>query len=111
MYEWVAATRRWRLYAARSVFVALMLAGMAIAYRNLPRDTWDDRFSLSDLASFGQNLYKTVAWIEITLILMLAPAATAGAVCLDKVRGTLDHMLATDLSTTPRSSSGSWACG
>ena len=28
----------------------------------------------------------------------MAPAATAGAVCLDKARGTLDHMLATDLS-------------
>ena len=28
----------------------------------------------------------------------MAPAATAGAVCLDKMRGTLDHMLATDLS-------------
>ncbi len=31
-------------------------------------------------------------------MLLAAPAATAGAVCLDKARGTLDHMLATDLS-------------
>ena len=31
-------------------------------------------------------------------MLLTAPAATAGAVCLDKARGTLDHMLATDLS-------------
>ena len=40
----------------------------------------------------------TIAVIELTLILLAAPAATAGAVCLDKARGTLDHMLATDLS-------------
>ena len=31
-------------------------------------------------------------------MLLAAPAATAGAICLDKARGTLDHMLATDLS-------------
>ena len=31
-------------------------------------------------------------------MLLAAPAATAGAVCLDKARGTLDHVLATDLS-------------
>ena len=36
--------------------------------------------------------------IELTLVLLAAPAATAGAICLDKARGTLDHMLATDLS-------------
>ena len=35
---------------------------------------------------------------ELALILLAAPAATAGAVCLDKARGTLDHMLVTDLS-------------
>ena len=31
-------------------------------------------------------------------MLLAAPAATAGAVCLDKARGTLDHLLVTDLS-------------
>ena len=31
-------------------------------------------------------------------MLLVAPAATAGAICLDKARGTLDHLLATDLS-------------
>ena len=43
-------------------------------------------------------MYRNVVGIELTLILLVAPAVTAGAVCLDKARGTLDHMLATDLS-------------
>ena len=43
-------------------------------------------------------MYRNVVVIELTLVLLAAPAATAGAVCLDKARGTLDHMLATDLS-------------
>jgi len=54
--------------------------------------------SLQQLASYGQTLYETVVSIELTLVLLAAPAATAGAICLDKARGTLDHMLATDLS-------------
>src|SRR5207245_20372 len=36
--------------------------------------------------------------IELALVLLAGPAATAGAVCLDKAWGTLDHMLATELS-------------
>ena len=54
--------------------------------------------SIQALASYGQTLYLTVITIELTVILLVAPAATAGAICLDKMRGTLDHMLTTDLS-------------
>jgi hypothetical protein len=43
-------------------------------------------------------LYLTIIDIELALILLIARAATAGAVGLDKMRGTLDHMLETDLS-------------
>ena len=50
------------------------------------------------MARFGQTLFITIVSIELGLVLLAAPAATAGAVCLDKARGTLDHMLATDLS-------------
>ena len=46
----------------------------------------------------GEQTYRTFVVIELTLVLLVAPAVTAGAVCLDKARGTLDHMLATDLS-------------
>ena len=42
----------------------------------------------------------TIASIELALVLLVAPATTAGAICLDKARGTLDHMLLTDLSNT-----------
>src|SRR5262249_33007446 len=33
------------------------------------------------------------------LVLLAAPAATAGAICLDKSRGTLTHLLVTDLTS------------
>ena len=34
----------------------------------------------------------------MTLVLLAAPAATAGAICLDRARGTLAHLMVTDLS-------------
>ena len=58
----------------------------------------DGQVSLRELAAYGEQMYRNVVGIELTLVLLAAPAVTAGAVCLDKARGTLDHMLATDLS-------------
>ncbi len=96
-YEWLTTTRRWQVYALRALFVGLILAGMAIVH-NGPQRGRPERLSLRQLAAYGEQLYQTMVSIELTLILLVAPAATAGAVCLDKARGTLDHMLTTDLS-------------
>ena len=35
---------------------------------------------------------------QLALVLLAAPAATAGAICLDKARGTLAHVMVTDLT-------------
>jgi ABC-type transport system involved in multi-copper enzyme maturation permease subunit len=98
VYEAITAARRWQPYAMRAAFVWLVLLGLAIVESDRPRPARGPVVSLHDLAVIGEQMYRTVAWIELTLVLLAAPAATAGAVCLDKARGTLDHMLATDLS-------------
>src|SRR5215470_3123493 len=99
VYEGLTAARRWQLYAMRAGFVGLILIGMAMVSRQvLSRANAAGTVSFRDLARFGQSMYESIAWIELSLVLLVAPAATAGAVCLDKARGTLDHMLATDLS-------------
>jgi ABC-type transport system involved in multi-copper enzyme maturation permease subunit len=36
--------------------------------------------------------------VQLALVLLVAPAATAGAICVDRARGTLTHMLVTDLT-------------
>ncbi|MHB1556573.1 MAG: ABC transporter permease subunit [Isosphaeraceae bacterium] len=97
VYEWLTATRRRQLYVMRALFVGMILAGMILAHRR-PEGDPDGRVSLQELASYGEQLYQSTVIIELMLILLAAPAATAGAVCLDRARGTLDHMLATDLS-------------
>jgi ABC-type transport system involved in multi-copper enzyme maturation permease subunit len=98
-YEWLTATRRWQLYALRSGFVGVILVGMMVVWHNYSNFASPGQtVSLQQLASYGETLYITVVSIELTLVLLAAPAVTAGAVCLDKARGTLDHLLATDLS-------------
>src|SRR5262245_61261039 len=98
VYEWVAGSRRWQGYALRSLFVlALLTALVVIAWHYLsPR-----RFqvnTLRELAFLGEKFYLAAAGTQLTLVLLAAPAATAGAICLDRARGTLSHMLATDLT-------------
>jgi ABC-type transport system involved in multi-copper enzyme maturation permease subunit len=98
-YEWLTTARRWQWYAIRAVFVGVILAGMILTWTTLQQFSNLGQFvSIQTLARYGESLYETVVSIELTLVLLAAPAATAGAVCLDKARGTLDHMLATDLS-------------
>ena len=102
VYEWLTTTRRWQLYAMRALFVGAILAGLAFVLDEITRERAAlgarETVSLQELAEFGEAIYMTIATVELTLVLLAAPAATAGAVCLDKARGTLDHMLATDLS-------------
>ena len=99
VYEWLTAARRWQVYALRVLFVGAILVGLAFVWYNMARYRGiRETASLAELADYGEAIYVTIAGIELTLILLAAPAATAGAVCLDKARGTLDHMLATDLS-------------
>ncbi len=40
-----------------------------------------------------------VAGTQLALVMLAAPAGTAGAICVDRATGTLTHMLMTDLSS------------
>ncbi len=99
VYECLTSARRWQVYALRAAFLATILIGLCFTWNQLKRfHPARERVSLAELAVYGESIYMTIAVVELTLVLLAAPAATAGAVCLDKARGTLDHMLVTDLS-------------
>ena len=51
------------------------------------------------MAMLGEGFYLGFVGMQLTLVLLAAPAATAGSICLDRARGTLTHMLVTDLSS------------
>ncbi len=96
LYECLANSRRWQTYAIRSVGVAILLASIATIAMSQA-----SRFSSHpwrNYAALGESYFYAIIGVELTLVLLAAPAATAGAICVDRSRGTLTHMLATDLS-------------
>jgi ABC-type transport system involved in multi-copper enzyme maturation permease subunit len=95
-YECLANSRRWQTYAIRSAAVALLLA--AIATIAMPHRTLDRSSPWREYAELGVSYFYAIIGVELTLVMLAAPAATAGAICVDRARGTLAHMLATDLS-------------
>lgn len=95
-FEWLANSRRWQVYAVRSLFVTVLLLAMSLIW-------WSEiegQFSTTIQAqsAIGESFYQAIVLVQMVLVLLAAPAATAGAVCLDKARGTLEHLLVTDLS-------------
>jgi ABC-type transport system involved in multi-copper enzyme maturation permease subunit len=94
--ECVANSRRWQTYAIRSFGVAALLAGMGTIA--VERSAMVQGRSWRDYAILGESYFYAMIGVELALILLAAPAATAGAICLDRARGTLAHLLVTELS-------------
>ncbi len=95
IYECLANSRRWQTYALRSAGVAALLFAMGtIAISTLGTEGSSAR----EYANLGQAYFIAMIGVELALVMLAAPAATAGAICLDRARGTLAHMLMTDLS-------------
>ncbi|WP_165073771.1 ABC transporter permease [Paludisphaera rhizosphaerae] len=97
-YEWLAGSRRWQVYALRSLLVFLMFLGLACVWLGELDDS--GRMSVRQLAGIGQDFYMATALILLGLVGLAAPAATAGSVCVDKARGNLMVLFTTDLSNT-----------
>jgi ABC-type transport system involved in multi-copper enzyme maturation permease subunit len=95
-YESLINARRWQVYAGRALLVGSLLVAMMLVWLNRAGRT--EFRSLAELARFGQVVFMAIMGTELVLVLMVAPAAAAGAICQDKTRGTLTHLLLTDLS-------------
>jgi ABC-type transport system involved in multi-copper enzyme maturation permease subunit len=50
-------------------------------------------------ASVGQAIFTTLLFLQVLLVVFLAPAATAGAISLEREKQTLDLLTATPIST------------
>lgn len=93
-FESLIAVRRWQAYAWRTFYVSLLLAGLALTW-----GPWDRQLeSFEDAAEIGRVFLLTIIAVQLGVVLLAAPAATAGAICVDKSRGTLLHAFVTDLS-------------
>ncbi len=96
VYECVTSARRWQNYAVRSFVVAALLAGMATI--GLSDEAFTHGNAARQYAWLGESYFYALIGVTLSFVMLAAPAATAGAICLDRARGTLTHILATDLS-------------
>jgi ABC-type transport system involved in multi-copper enzyme maturation permease subunit len=94
--EMRAAARRWQTYALRAGFVAALLAAFFVVWWVETR--FENSVSVRDLARVGERFYYGLIGTQLALLLLAAPAATAGAISEDRARGGLLHMLVTDLT-------------
>src|SRR3954451_8200977 len=95
-YEWLTASRRWQGYALRSLLVLLLLLGLSAVWLGSHDGTGE--LSVQELAEVGRGFYAVTTLIVLGLVGLAAPAATAGAICLDKARGDLTLLFSTDLT-------------
>jgi ABC-type transport system involved in multi-copper enzyme maturation permease subunit len=95
-FEWLTATRRWQMYALRSGFVGLLLLGLGVVWMESSGRLDHDQIKAQ--AKLAHEFYQALVLIALVMVLLAAPAPTAGAICLDTARGTLLHVLVTDLS-------------
>ncbi|MFO0808195.1 MAG: ABC transporter permease subunit [Gemmataceae bacterium] len=98
VYECITAARRWQLYAVRAGSVLLLFAAVGFMWAERANTNLGVRLSLRDHAAIGEALFYGFFGMLLALVLLAAPAATAGAVCLDKARGNLLHLFTTDLT-------------
>lgn len=91
-------SRRPRLYAARSVYVAVLIVLLATAWQVLA-GTQTVR-GVSDLARFGKFVFAILAPLQLVLLTSLAALAAAAAVAREKDRHTIDLLLVTRLSNS-----------
>jgi len=95
-YEWIAWSRRWQWYATRTLFAGMLLAALLVVFSSSQASPGGMTFR--DLARLGESFFVAVIGTQLTLVLLAAPAATAGSVCADRASGMLSHVLVTDLS-------------
>src|SRR3954452_20447266 len=95
-YEWLTASRRWQGYALRSLLVLLLLLGLSAVWLGSHRGAGE--LSVRQWAEVGRGFYSVTALMVLGLVGLAAPAATAAAICVDKDRGNLTLLFATDLT-------------
>jgi ABC-type transport system involved in multi-copper enzyme maturation permease subunit len=95
-HEWRTAARSWQGYALRSSLVLLLLLGLSAVW--LGGHEGAGELTVQELAGVGRGFYAVTTLILLGLVGLAAPAATAGTICLDKARGNLTLLFATELT-------------
>ncbi|MFL5242553.1 MAG: ABC transporter permease [Gemmataceae bacterium] len=98
IYDLIRTARRNRYFLIRCLYAAFL--GLTLFYIYL---TWQFRTGgansvrANDMANFTSSFFFAYMIVQFTLVIVLTPAYTAGAIAEEKERKTLEFILATDL--------------
>jgi hypothetical protein len=99
VHESILSARRCQVYAVRAAFVLVLLAGMTCIWGFFAVSPSRGVVSIYSLmAEMGKGFFYALTTIQISLILLAAPASTAGSLGTDRARETLLQIMVTDLS-------------
>lgn len=93
-FEALTGMRRRRVYAGRALFVLLLLGMLTLIWG--PEEQYFP--GPQGPAVIGKQFFISFVMLQMAVVLLAAPAATASSICVDKSRGTLLHAFVTDLS-------------
>src|SRR5688500_12335915 len=84
VFEWLVASRRWQMYAVRALVVGVLFGALLLVWEAELRDRFrldPQPLSYKDYGRIGTMFFYAVIGTQLSLVLLAAPGATAGAVC------------------------------
>lgn len=96
-YDLVRVARRPRYYFMRSSYAVLLSLLLGWVYLLWYLDSNTGRLRPDEMARFAEAFFYTFMGVQFTVVVVLTPAYTAGAIAEEKERKTLEFLLATDL--------------
>src|SRR5262245_53639982 len=91
VFESLVQARRALVSATRAPFVLVLLIGLACGWITTAETCTPGmparQATLRMLAKVGEQFFYALTGIQLTLVLLAAPAAAAGAICYDRARG------------------------
>ena len=88
VFEGVTSARRWQIYAVRALFVTGLLAAMVVV--RIAQDERSGGTTIQAQARIGESYFYALIGTQLALVMLVAPAFTAGAICAHSTRAAGD---------------------
>jgi ABC-type transport system involved in multi-copper enzyme maturation permease subunit len=95
-YDMIRIARRGRYFGLRCLYAGLLLFFLLIAYLETSQST-HGTMTAQQAGRFAESYFNMFMLVQMIAVLLLTPAYVAGSVADEKVRKTLEFLLATDL--------------
>jgi ABC-type transport system involved in multi-copper enzyme maturation permease subunit len=96
-YDLIRIARRTRYILLRTLYALLLAALLGWVYLLWYEQGTSGEVGTREMAAFAESFFDTFMCVQFTVVVLLTPAYSAGAIAEEKERKTLEFLLATDL--------------